>query len=95
MVSATGLLPSLKLLASSAARVKIRYTLLSPILLELLRAYVRKTISRDWLFCARDGKRPLNVKFFKLWKITDFLMQRISRFRAAHLTFSSIELGIA
>lgn len=41
---------------------KTRYTLLSPTLLELLRTYVRKTKSRDWLFCARGGKRPLSVK---------------------------------
>lgn len=41
---------------------KTRYTLLSPTLLELWRAYVRKTKSRDWLFCARGGKRPLSVK---------------------------------
>lgn len=41
---------------------KTRYTLLSPTLLELLRAYVRKTKSREWLFCARGGKRPLSVK---------------------------------
>lgn len=34
---------------------KTRYTLLSPSLLELLRAYVRKTKSRDWLFCARGA----------------------------------------
>ena len=41
---------------------KTRYTLLSPTLLELLRAYVRGTKSRDWLFCARGGKRALSVK---------------------------------
>jgi integrase len=36
---------------------KTRYTLL-----ELLRAYVRKTKSRDWLFCARGGVRACCVK---------------------------------
>ena len=41
---------------------KTRYTLLSPTLLELLRAYVRGPKSRDWLFCARGGVRPLSVK---------------------------------
>jgi site-specific recombinase XerD len=41
---------------------KTRYTLLSPTLLELLRTYVRGTKSRDWLFCARGGKRALSVK---------------------------------
>ena len=41
---------------------KTRYTLLSPTLLEHLRAYVRGTKSRDWLFCARGGVRPLSVE---------------------------------
>lgn len=41
---------------------KTRYTLLSPTLLEHLRAYVRGTKSRDWLFCSRGGVRPLSVK---------------------------------
>jgi integrase/recombinase XerD len=41
---------------------KTRYTLLSPTLRELLRAYVRRTKTRDWLFCARGGRRPLSVK---------------------------------
>jgi len=41
---------------------KTRYTLLSPTLLERLRAYVRTTKSRDWLFCSRGGVRPLSVK---------------------------------
>ena len=36
--------------------------MLSPTLLELLRAYVRQTKTRDWLFCARGGKRALSVK---------------------------------
>lgn len=39
--------------AGNGNGAKTRYTLLSPTLLDLLRAYVRKTKSRDWLFCAR------------------------------------------
>jgi site-specific recombinase XerD len=39
-----------------------RYTLLAPTLLELLRAYVRNTISRDWLFCDRRDVRHVSVQ---------------------------------
>lgn len=38
-----------------------RYTLLSPTLLGQLRAYVRGTTSRDWLFCNRDNVQPVSV----------------------------------
>jgi integrase/recombinase XerD len=38
---------------------KTRYTLLSVTLLEQLRAYVRNTTSRDWLFCNRRDAQPV------------------------------------
>ena len=41
---------------------KTRYSLLPPSMMELLRVCVRKSKSRDWLFCARGGKRPLSFK---------------------------------
>jgi site-specific recombinase XerD len=40
---------------------KDRYTLLSPRLLEELRAYWRAYRPALWLFPARDGKRPMDV----------------------------------
>jgi integrase/recombinase XerD len=40
---------------------KDRDTLLSPRLLEELRAYWRQYRPADWLFPSRDGKRPLDV----------------------------------
>jgi len=40
---------------------KDRYTLLSPRLLEQLRAYWRTYRPRPWLFLARDGRGPLPV----------------------------------
>jgi len=38
-----------------------RYTLLPVTLLACLRAYVRGTTSRDWLFCNRLNARPVSV----------------------------------
>lgn len=39
-----------------------RYTLLSVTLLSYLRAYVRGTTSRDWLFCNQRNAQPVGIK---------------------------------
>ena len=39
-----------------------RHTLLSATLLTYLRAYVRGTTSRDWLFCSQQSLQPVCVK---------------------------------
>ena len=41
---------------------KGRYTLLSPTLLELLRAYVRNLRPSTWLFASANGVHPMNIE---------------------------------
>ena len=41
---------------------KGRYTLLSPTLLELLRAYVRNLRPNTWLFASANGEQPMNIE---------------------------------